>query len=132
MTRGFLDIDIRELKKFKDSLEKLKSDTKREMAQLLDLNTNRMVADIKRNTPVDTGLLRNSFERTEIQGNEQGFQTEVSTNLEYAPYIEYGHRMKGGGFVKGHFMVYEAEKRIQKRIDQDVRNLVIKLGRTLK
>ena len=42
-------------------------------------------ADAKIHCPVDTGLLRNSITHT-INGNE----AEVGTNMEYAPYVEFG------------------------------------------
>lgn len=40
---------------------------------------------IKANAPVDTGRLRNSF-TMRMEGNE----VIISSNVEYAPYVEYG------------------------------------------
>lgn len=53
----------------------------------------------KRGTPVDTGRLRNSIGH-QVDGNE----VYIGTNVEYAPYIEYG-TSKG---VKPHHMLEKA------------------------
>lgn len=50
-----------------------------------------------REVPVDTGLLRNSIN---TQVNVEDLTATVGTNLEYAPYVEYGTGIlstKGGG-----------------------------------
>lgn len=45
-------------------------------------------------TPVDTGHLRNSIKtRSEIK--QDGAEAQVYTNLEYAPYVEFGTGQKG-------------------------------------
>lgn len=41
----------------------------------------------KLNCPVDTGRLRNSI--THERDDEEG-QVQIGTNVEYAPYVEYG------------------------------------------
>lgn len=130
---GYMDIDIKELKKLKASLVKAKSRIREEAARVLDLNTNRMVGDIKMNTPVDTGLLRNSFERSLVKEEKEKLETEVATNIEYAPYVEYGHRKAdGSGFVPGWFMVTAAEKRAQEKLDQDVSRLEKELRKAMR
>ena len=46
--------------------------------------------DAKRNCPVDTGQLRSSI-RHEIEGvNKEAIVGVVGSNVEYAPYVEYG------------------------------------------
>lgn len=47
-------------------------------------------------TPVDTGELRLSLGQS---GDEVGYTKE------YAPHVEYGHRTRGGGFVKGQYFL---------------------------
>ena len=45
--------------------------------------------------PVDTGRLRNS-----ITHKQEGTDTEViGTNVEYAPYVEFGHHQEPGRYV---------------------------------
>lgn len=48
--------------------------------------------EAKRNCPVDTGQLRESI-RSEVERNE----AVVGTNLEYAPYVEYGTGVYAAG-----------------------------------
>ena len=57
-------------------------------------------SNVKAHTPVDTGTLRNSITH-EVKSRE----VDIGTNVEYAPYVEYGHRTPSGGFVDArHFL----------------------------
>lgn len=44
--------------------------------------------------PVDTGHLRNSI-KTKSQTTQDGAEAQVFTNLEYAPYVEFGTGQRG-------------------------------------
>lgn len=48
--------------------------------------------------PVDTGRLRNSLTH-EVSMNEKAVY--VGSNVEYAPFVEYGHRTRSGKTVEG-------------------------------
>ena len=48
--------------------------------------------------PVDTGRLRDSITHAYNDDNEQ-VTLLVGTNVEYAPYVELGHRQQPGRFV---------------------------------
>lgn len=162
MTKWF-DLNSKGLKEFKNDLTKLKEEAEKLMKKAVEENAKMMVADIKRNTPVDTGLLRGDFNADnpnetfvadEVTEKNGVYSAEVYTNNEYAPYVEYGHRVtphfvpgefkkgrfvynpdaKGGiyvgkktRFVKGHFMVYNAEKRAQRRLDKAAREISSKV-----
>lgn len=55
----------------------------------------------KRLCPVDTGRLRNSITH-QLRGSKEVI---IGTNVEYAPYVELGHKTKGGKTVDGvHFL----------------------------
>ena len=45
--------------------------------------------------PVDTGNLRNSITHQQLDENTE----IIGTNVEYAPYVELGHRKPNGGHV---------------------------------
>lgn len=45
-------------------------------------------------TPVDTGTLRNSI-KTKSEITAEGAEAQVYTNLEYAPYVEFGTGQRG-------------------------------------
>ena len=49
--------------------------------------TERIANDARKLAPVDTGNLRNSIRVEETRNG-----AEVGTDVEYAPYVEYGHR----------------------------------------
>jgi HK97 gp10 family phage protein len=67
-------------------------DIQRQVAKALDKDITLIAADleteIKRNTPVRTGRLKASF-----RAAKTGFlKGEVSTNVVYAPFVEFGTR----------------------------------------
>lgn len=55
-----------------------------------------MAGNIKAITPVDTGRLRNSITASShlLDGRLPTGEGEVGTNVEYAPYVEYGTRFQ--------------------------------------
>ncbi|GAB2570170.1 HK97 gp10 family phage protein [Levilactobacillus fujinensis] len=61
---------------------------------------------VSNSTPVDTGNLRRGWN---IEGPFIGgtiISLQLSNNVEYAPFIENGHRTRGGGgWVEGRFML---------------------------
>lgn len=57
---------------------------------LLDDSAMRVEAAAKQRCPVDTGRLRSSIQ----VASGQGWRT-ISTNVEYAPYVEFGTRRRG-------------------------------------
>ncbi|CAI6087177.1 HK97 gp10 family phage protein [Cohnella sp. JJ-181] len=57
-------------------------------------------------TPVDTGLLRRSWQIGEIKWTPTGIEVEIINPVEYAMYVEYGHRTRNhAGWVDGRFML---------------------------
>lgn len=55
--------------------------------------------DVRDNTPVDTGDLRRSWELAGPDKKGLKFEMDLSNNLEYVEYVEYGHRQEPGRFV---------------------------------
>lgn len=70
-------------------------------------------ADVKENTPVDTGALKNLWQRKNVGKYRQLIFNATS----YSKDVEYGHRIGKGRkkFVKGRFMLRKAieERRIK-------------------
>lgn len=60
---------------------------------------------VKVNTPKKTGRLVNSWKVGKIIKEGAGYYIEVYTNIDYAEAVEYGHRSRGGSFVKGKHMM---------------------------
>jgi len=103
------------LNEFERDLAKVMNDMPSEVMRFMNSLTNELMHYVKKNTPKDTGhLRRNWFFRKALVTGDNYF-TIIGNNIEYAPYIEYGHRIvnrKGQtiGFVEGHYM-------LQKNID---------------
>lgn len=49
-----------------------------------------------------------------VEKNERTYKIMIENNVEYAPYVEYGHRTRGGkGFVEGKHMLEISEKELE-------------------
>lgn len=55
--------------------------------------------DVRDNTPVDTGDLRRSWTLTGPDKKGIKFEMDLNNPLEYAEYVELGHRQEPGRFV---------------------------------
>ena len=66
-------------------------------------------------TPVDTGQLREGWQRTDPENG----QIQVYDNVEYAAHVEFGHRTRNGGFVKGRKMLHRALLQAGKSFSED-------------
>jgi HK97 gp10 family phage protein len=71
-------------------LRKLLAEVPQLANNLLDDSAMRVERDAKQRCPVDTGRLRSSIQ----VASGKGWRT-VSTNVEYAPYVEFGTRRRG-------------------------------------
>lgn len=64
-------------------------------------------------TPVDTGNLRRNWNINGASISGSLISLELYNNVEYAPFIENGHRTRGGGgWVPGHFMLRDTVEAI--------------------
>lgn len=77
-----------------NKLKRLMREMPRETEKELKKMGNRIAGDIKKNTPVDTGRLRNSFRAKSPRRVGQKITCEVGTNVDYALHVEWGHRQR--------------------------------------
>lgn len=118
------NFNANDLKKFQKELEKLNKNTDaflQECAKELAARLLRMV--IKR-TPVGEypkssgkkgGTLRRNWTVGEIRNEEGVYIIDIVNLVEYAPYVEYGHRTPDHkGWVPGHFMMTISEQELEK------------------
>ena len=94
--------------------------------------------DVRENTPVDTGDLRRSWELTGPDKKGSKFEMDLNNPLEYAEYIELGHRQEPGryvpaigkrlkaDFVKGHYMLRNGTRRLEESLKPAVQKEVRK------
>ena len=133
---GNLKFDKKELEKLQKQLEELEKgkardkffeDCAKEMAA-------RLLSLVKPKTPVGVyddpsrkgGTLRRGWtggkntdaeafaKSLEIEKSGNTYTITVENNVEYAPYVEYGHRTRGGkGFVQGKHMLETSEQELK-------------------
>lgn len=94
--------------KLNAALKRMAAESPREIARFMRMEAELVKGRVKGMTPVDTGRLRNSWTST-----VSGSTAEIFTPVEYAPYVEFPHRVKihgrfTGTVVPGQFMLRDA------------------------
>lgn len=140
-----MSVDYSQLLKFSDDLAKL-NDTQRENYILTCLNeiAQRVLAKVTKRTPVGRykkvvqfttkakkevrfkvkskrvgGTLRRGWTVSKIRKEGNSYIIDIINPVEYAPYVEYGHRTaNGGGWVKGLFMLTVSMQEIERMTPQ--------------
>lgn len=72
----------------------LGGDIKESSRKGLERGAKKIQKSTKMLAPVDTGHLRNSI-KTKSETKQDGAEAQVYTNLEYAPYVEFGTGQRG-------------------------------------
>ncbi len=98
-------IEFKGADKLNAALKKIAANCPKEIARFMASEAEKVKGRVKNKTPVDTGRLRQSWTST-VSGNT----AEIFTPVEYAPYVEFGHRVKihgrfTGNVVQGRFML---------------------------
>lgn len=101
-------------------LEKMREDFPKQTETFLKKKANEVIRETKRLTPVDTGTLRNAWQRE----NNGKFKQVVFNVTSYANHIEWGHRIVRGkktvGFVKGRYMLHKGISRVKVTFYKDL------------
>ncbi len=85
-------------------LDSLPDEARLYVRKMVRKYTVNMLSDVRFTCPVDTGRLRASFHMRFLTPD----QGEVFTNVQYAPFVEWGHRLRNGGFYPGKYMMTHA------------------------
>lgn len=98
-------IEFKGADKLNAALKRMAANCPKEIARFMASEAEKVKGRVKNKTPVDTGRLRQSWTST-VSGNT----AEIFTPVEYAPYVEFGHRVKihgrfTGNVVQGRFML---------------------------
>ena len=72
-------------------------------------------------TPVQTGRLRDAWNLGTIEKRGDYYYLEIYNNVEYAEPVEYGHRMRGGGFKKGAHMLEVSLQEVERKLPDYLR-----------
>lgn len=117
-----------ELKGFKELdkiLDEIKTKAPQATERFLMLQAEDLKKDVKNLTPVDTGTLKNAWQREsgkKITGKK--FTQIVFNMTDYAAHVEYGHRIGRSKtkFVRGRFMLRTAVAMRQIKFYKDLKN----------
>lgn len=131
-------INYKELSAYVSSVTLMKNDFNKFLREFLLEMADRIIARVKRKdrTPVDTGALKRSWELGDVQGEGQNISVEILNGMEYATYIEYGHRVvRNGvevGWYEGRFMlkisIDEIRRQIPARYQAEFKKFCIEHG----
>ena len=87
-----------------------------EIPKTLSKISSKLLSKTKLKTPVDTGLLRRSWQTKRLNNLER----IVFNNVRYSGFIEYGHRTRGGkSFIDGVYMLEKSVKEIESELDKE-------------
>ncbi len=123
---------LKGFKEFDKILDEIKTKAPQATEKFLMLQAEDLKKDVKELTPVDTGTLKNSWQRENgrrLTGKK--FSQIVFNMTDYAAHVEYGHRTGRNKtkFVRGRFMLRTAVARRQIKFYKDLKNFY---GRLLK
>lgn len=128
------DFDFSDMQKLQRSLKEIELGFPGFLEECIRELAGRLMAKTIARTPVDTGLLRRSWQIGEIKRTPAGFEVEIINPVEYAMYVEHGHRTRNrAGWVDGRFMLTISiqelenelptflERKLQQYIDRHMR-----------
>lgn len=117
-----------ELKGFKELdkiLDEIKTQAPKSTERFLMLQAEELKKDVKDLTPVDTGTLKNSWQRENGKRLTGKKFTQIVFNMtDYAAHVEYGHRIGRSKtkFVRGRFMLRTAVAMRRIKFYKDLKN----------
>lgn len=117
-----------ELKGFKELdkiLDEIKTQAPKSTERFLMLQAEDLKKDVKNLTPVDTGTLKNSWQRENGKRlTGKAFSQIVFNMTNYSHFVEYGHRIGRNKtkFVRGRFMLRTAVAMRQIKFYKDLKN----------
>lgn len=119
-----MSVDYSEFIAFRDKFERLSNEFENFLKQFLIKQALDVLAKTKRNSPVDTGLLRNSWTIGEVVRDGDTLKVTISNPVEYAKYVEYGHMDRSHQkWINGKFMcslsIIEVKKKMPQRFKKE-------------
>lgn len=112
-------------KEFDKILDEIKTKAPKSTEKFLMLQAEELKKDVKELTPVDTGTLKNSWQRENGKRLTGKKFTQIVFNMtDYAAHVEYGHRTGRNKtkFVRGRFMLRTAVAMRQIKFYKDLKN----------
>lgn len=88
--------------------------------------------DARRNSLVKTGTLRRNYNFEGVEKSNGEYRLEVYNNIEYAPHVEYGHRIVvyghwTGRVKRGEYTLTNARQRAYAKLPKAIRRAMQKV-----
>lgn len=125
-----IEVDVSSIAAYAENLHRISRQMEEEIiVSALKELAMRLLAKVKERTPVQLGHLRNSWTIGAVQKTAQGYEVEVFNPVEYASFVEEGHRQTPGryvpaigkrlkrSFVPGRYMLMISEREIREEAD---------------
>lgn len=103
-------------KDFQLKMKKLQNDYPEFNKTIIQRIGSRVLAIVKRKTPVKTGHLRRNWALTKPEVDKNGASIEIFNNVKYALPVELGHKTRSGKFIQGKLMLKSSLALMQERI----------------
>lgn len=124
------------IKKYRRELRAMFGDIAEIDRKVLNKALLRGIRFVKREdvTPVDTSHLQKNWFVSKAVKTSNGVEGELYNNVKYAPYVNYGHRVKNKngetvGFIKGRFMIERTVHEIDKALTNEFKKEVERVNR---
>lgn len=118
-------MELKGFKEFDKILDEIKTKAPQATERFLVLQAEKLKKDVKDLTPVDTGTLKNSWQRENGKRlTGKAFSQIVFNMTNYSHFVEYGHRTGRNKtkFVRGRFMFRTAVAMRQIKFYKDLKN----------
>ena len=118
-------MELKGFKEFAKILDEIKIKAPQATERFLMLQAEDLKKDVKNLTPVDTGTLKNSWQRENGKRlTGKAFSQIIFSMTSYAHHVEYGHRTGRSKtkFVKGIFMLRTAVAMRQIKFYKDLKD----------
>lgn len=123
-----IKINYEDIKKFEKQVINKKNELNKFLNDLTLKSAMTFFREIVNNTPIVTGVLRNGWYLSEegviSVGNE--YSIDIINNVEYATYVNYGHRLKNGEWLEGQHFIEKAEILTKHVIEENIREEIKK------
>ena len=119
-----MSVDYSKFIEFRDKFERLSNEFENFLKQFLIKQALDVLAKTKKESPTDTGLLRNSWTIGEVVRDGDTLKVTISNPVEYAKYVEYGHMDRSHQkWINGKFMcslsIIEVKKKMPQRFKKE-------------
>lgn len=134
-----VDVDVSQLEDLAKRIDRFtKQDVDRICMECAKEIALRLLRKVKFRTPVGLGRLRDSWRIERVYKDGTEYVAEIINSMEYASYVENGHRQEPGRFVPaigkrlvksyvpGKYMLRISEQEAQKEVDKFVQNCIEK------